>query len=334
MFDWPPRSERMRRSRSTTFRSPVPATGPWEYDCSAGPHHVVAQRPAYMLDANVVIAAGQRQAVPADWKPKAVLVLNWPPVAAHGADLKIDGRAHAVSQHEPLELPVEPGRHTIQIMRPGVAPIVATATVVAADGREVVAIAAPQPSTAKLVFDWPADRTEGCRIDHRRRSQTVPSGADSAPFELVVPPGRHVVQYHAFAALNRSSMDDRFGAGANEAIKPIWTPRANGRGDRAERHGKTRPAVETPTAQPAKKFPIPPAAEQEKIAKQLRRFLQVVAARPERSRDGARFIRRGGQGGSSPAERYVLLVKGAEIAAAAGDLSLSLQGVDTLDAGL
>ena len=34
----------------------------------------------------------------------------------------------------------------------------------------------------------------------------------------------------------------------------------------------------------------------------------------------------------SPAERYMLLMKGAEIAALAGDLSLSLQGIDTLDA--
>ena len=36
--------------------------------------------------------------------------------------------------------------------------------------------------------------------------------------------------------------------------------------------------------------------------------------------------------GSSPAERYMLLMKGAEIAALAGDLNLSLQGIDALDA--
>ncbi len=141
-----------------------------------------------MLDANVVVSAGQRQPAPADWKPKAVLVLNWPLSQRNGAELKLDGRAHAVTQHEPLELAVEPGSHVVQITRPDVAPLTLSAAV-SLGGRKLVAIAAPQPSTTKLVFDWPTDQRQDAELIIDGSKQTVPSGADSASFALVVAPG-------------------------------------------------------------------------------------------------------------------------------------------------
>ena len=324
VFDWPAAYRADTNISIDGDAQTIPSSGPWEYRYPSGSHRIVADHLAYKLDTLVDLAAGSQQAVPADWKPKAVLVLNWPPALRVGAELKIDGRVQTISQHEPLEVPVEPGRRTIVITRHGDAPIHTTATV-AADGRELVSIVAP-PTTAKLVFDWPAADRNDAELIVDGQSQTVVSESDSAPFELTLPSGRHVVHITrtGFEPFNQS-VD--LSAGAENTIKPTWTPETKA----ATTVADTLVPADAPT-QPAKKLPIPTAAEQEKIAKQLNDVYKTSRPGPKDPAKTQELYDVAAKDGSSPNERYMLLTKGAEIAAAAGDLNLSLQGIDTLAA--
>jgi hypothetical protein len=305
----------------------IPTSGPWEYRCPAGSHRIVADRLAYKLDTHVDLAAGSQQPVPADWKPKAMLVLSWPPALRIGAELKIDGRPQIISQHDPLEVPIEPGRRTIVITRRGYDPIHTTATV-AADGRELVSIAAP-PTTAKLVFDWPAAERKDAELIVDGQSQTVAAESNNAPFELTLPSGQHVVHITrtGFEPFNQA-VD--LSAGTDNTIKPTWTPEK--KIVAAPAVADTPVPVETTASQPAKKLPIPTAAEQEKIAKQLNELYKTSQPGPKDPAKAQGLYDVAAKDGSSPNERYMLLMKGAEIAATAGDLNLSLQGIDTLDA--
>jgi hypothetical protein len=325
VFDWPSDEKADATVTVDDVPLPAPASGAWEYHGPAGSHHIVALRPAYKIDASVALAAGQKQTAATDWKPKAVLALNWPLSQRGGAELKIDGRTHAVTQHDPLELAVEPGPHVVQITRSGSAPIVHSATV-APDGRAQVAIA-PQPRTSKLVFDWPADQRKDAELVIDGHSQTIAAGSAGAPIELTLDPGRHVVRITrtGFEAFKRT-VD--LVAGEGETVKPTWTPAETVASDPAE----TQAPVETPTEQPAKKFPIPPAAEQEKVAKQLADLYKSTHSGSKDPAKAQELYDLAARPGISPAERYVLLAKGAELAAAAGNVNLSLQGVDSLDA--
>ncbi len=324
VFDWPADYRADTTVSVNGTPQTIPASGPWEYRYPAGSHRIVAEHLAYKLDTHVDVAAGSQQSIPADWKPKALLVLNWPRELRSGAELKIDGRIQTISQHDPIEVAIEPGRRVIQITGRGFDPIHTTATV-AADGRESVSIAAT-PTTAKLVFDWPADERKNSELTVDGRSQTIAASADSAPIELTVAPGRHVVRI-ARTGFEPFNQDVELSAGANRAIKPTWTSEK-----------KAAPAVaDTPlpvevAPQPAKKLPIPAAAEQEKIAKELNELYKTSRPGAKDSAKAQELYDVAAKDGSSPAERYMLLIKGSEIAAAAGDLNLSLSGIDTLDA--
>ena len=258
-----------------------------------------------------------------------MLVLNWPLAQRSGAELKIDGRTHAVTQHDPLEIAVEPGPHVVQITLAGSAPIVRSATI-APDGRALVAIAPPPPSATKLVFDWPADQRKNAELIIDGSKQTVPTGADSASFALVVAPGRRVVQITR-TGFEPFKEEINLAAGANETVKPSWTPVQTVATTAPETTtAEAQPPLEAPAEQPAKKLPIPPAAEQEKVAKQL---ADLYKSSHSGSKDPAKAQELYDLAAkASAAERYVLLVKGAELAAAAGDVNLSLQGVGSLDA--
>jgi hypothetical protein len=323
VFEWTDRAD----VSVTVDNAPVevPAAGLWEHNFSAGPHHIVAQRPAFKFATDVNLAAGQRLSVSPDWKPKAVLVLSWPAGLRSGAVLKIDGRVQSISQHDPLEVPVEPGRHTIQITRPGSDPIGMSA-LVAADGRELVSVAAPR-AEAKLVFDWPAGERKDAELIVDGSSRTIADGSDSEPFALTLEPGRHVVHItrHGFEPFNQA-ID--LSAGTDGAIKPKWTPEQK----------STAPTIaDTPVPvevapQPVKKLPAPAAAEQERIAKQLNDLYKTSQPGPKDTAKAQELYNLAAKDDSSPAERYMLLLKGAEIAATAGDLNLALSGVDTLAA--
>jgi hypothetical protein len=329
VFDWPAAD---RTDTSVTVDNTplvIPASGPWEYHCPAGPHHIVAQHLAFMLDANVAVAAGQQQTVPPNWKNKATLVLSWPLAMRSRAELEVDGRVQPISQHEPLELPVEPGRHLIQITRPGF-PTIGMTAIVAPDGRELVSIAPPPAAAAKLVFDWPVDQRKDAELTVDGRSQTVAAGSDGTPLELSLEPGRHVVHITrtGFAPFNQP-ID--LAAGANQSVKPIWTPEQKKGPTVAETPAPVE-ATPEPAPEPAKKLPVPAAAELQRIAKQLDDHYKTSRPGPKDLAKAQEFYDVAAKAGSAPAERYMLLMRGAEIAAAAGDLNLSLQGIDTLDA--
>ena len=185
------------------------------------------------------------------------------------------------------------------------------------------------PAEAKLVFDWPAGERKDAELIVDGSSRTIADGSGSVPFALTLKPGRHVVHItrRGFEPFNQS-VD--LSARTNSAIKPIWTREtkiAN-----APTVVETPVQVETTAPRPAKKLPVPAAAEQEKIAKQLNELYKTSQPSPKDSATAHELYDVATKGGSSPAERYMLLMKGAEIAAAAGDLNLSLHGVDTLDA--
>ena len=108
-------------------RIAVPSNG--RLDCSPGTHSIVGRRPAYKFADDVTVIAGQDLKVAVDWQPKAVLILNWPLALRGGAELKVDGLFQNVSQRMPLEIAVEPGKHAIEITRPGTARFETAATV-------------------------------------------------------------------------------------------------------------------------------------------------------------------------------------------------------------
>jgi hypothetical protein len=221
VFDWPAGDRTGTTLKIDDTPLAIPAEGPWEYRGAAGSHHIVAGHLAYKLDTNVVVSPGEQQAVPPEWKPKAMLVLNWPLALRRGAELKIDGHALPISRREPLEVAVEPGRHQIQIVRPGFEPLV-TSVVVAADGRQAVSIA-PPPSPAKLVLDWPADERENAELSIDGERQTVPNDSGSAQFELTLKPGWHVVRITRtdFQPFNQIV---ELSAGTDRQLKPAWKP--------------------------------------------------------------------------------------------------------------
>ena len=253
VFDWPADNRADTTISIDGTPQTIPASGPWEYRYPAGSHRIVAEHLAYKLDTNVDLVAGSQQSVPADWKPKAVLVLNWPLELRSGAELKIDGRTQAISQHEPIEVAIEPGRHTIQITGRGFDPINTTATV-AADGRESVSIVAT-PTTAKLVFDWPADERKNAELILDGRSQAIAAGADSAPIELTLCQGDT-----SFASRERAS--NRSTRPSSCRLEPI--ARSSRRGRRKRKQPRRSPTPRFPrkwrrSRRKNCRFPPPPS---------------------------------------------------------------------------
>jgi hypothetical protein len=301
----------------------VPGSRSWEHNFLHGKHHITAERPAFKFDADVDLAAGERLTISPEWKAKATLVLHWPLAERVGAVLKIDGRQRQLPQHEPLELPVDPGQHRVEVLRPGVPPFVANRNI-AEDQREMVIITRPL-NESKLVLDWPAAQRTGAELTIDGKT-AVDSSAQ--PLELTLDPGRHVVRISrpGFEAFRQTI---EVSQGARALLKPTWTI-----------HEKATPTVvEIPVPkvaapEPEKKLAIPPAAEQERVAKQLDEIYKI-----SRSSSGARdpakareLYEVAAKAGAAPVERYMLLMKGAEIAAAGGDLDLALQGIENLAA--
>ena len=274
------------------------------------------------------LAAGQRVSIPPDWQAKATLKLAWPLADRAGAVLKVDGRPQTVSQVDPLELPVEPGQHRIEIARPGIAPFSQLVNI-AADERPTIAVT-QAPKKAKLVLDWPVERRGSAELTVDGRAVEASS---AEPFELTLPPGQHVVRI-ARPGFETFVQNVELSAGTNDPLKPTWTPvpKTPVPTTIADTPVPVAPVDPTPPPQPVKKQPIPAVADQEKIAKQLNDLYKTSQAGPKDPAKAQELYDVAAKDAGSPAERYMLLMKGAEIAAMAGDLSLSLQGIDMLDA--
>ena len=190
-------------------------------------------------------------------------------------ELKVDGHVQTVSQQMPLQIAVGPGKHFVQITRPG-AEAIGAITTVEADGRQMVPIAAP-PTDATLVFDWPIDERPGAELMIDGHSQQI-AGPFRAPnpLELPVPPGKHVVRI-ARAGFESLSQSVELSARADQAIKPTWTPEKKAPGRRTASPANGAPAGEKALAPPS-------AAEIEKIAKQIDGLYKTSggAGRPRR----------------------------------------------------
>ena len=319
VLDWPAADLTEVAIRVDGAPIEIPATGPWEHDFPAGPHHFVAQRPAFKMTADITLAAGERRSLSPDWKPKAMLRLNWPLADRTGAELKIDGRpqivSQIVSQSAPLEFPVEPGRHVVQITRPGSAPFNAALVAVEDQPAMVVVLTRP-PEDARLVFDWPTAQRNGAAMTIDGR--TI-SGLGVEPFELKLNPGRHKVHITRPGYLTFNQTVD-LASGVNPPLRPTWTAiRTTAIGSQATKAQVTKSQVTTPNAtpprvadttvpaesttpsettapQPAKKLPVPPAADQERIARQLDELYKTSRPGSKDAAKAAGLVRRGGQG--------------------------------------
>jgi hypothetical protein len=327
VFDWTAAERRGISIAVDDVPLTIPTDDPWEYSCSPGSHHVVCQKPAFKLDTTILVAAGQREKVLPDWKAKAVLVLNWPQDLRSDAVLKVDGREHQISRHQPLELPVEPGSHLVQIIRGG-SPLLFMRSIVAEDGRESISVT-PPPTDAKLVFDWPIAERKDAALTVDGGPANPSSGSDRAPLELTLKPGRHLVHI-ARSGFEPFDQTVDLSAGASSSLRPILTPEKKAAPLVVEK--PVRVDVET-AAQPEKKLAVPTAAERAQVGKQLDELYktgpgQTAAKDPSTAQ---KLYEVAAKGSGIPAERYMLLSRGAEIAAAGGDLDLSLQGIDALD---
>jgi Concanavalin A-like lectin/glucanases superfamily len=330
-FDWPDADRAGTTLAINGEPVQVPASGPWEFHCPPGEHRIIAQRPAFKLDQQVAVSAGDRHPVAPDWKAKAVLLLNWPLAERSGAALTVDGRPTVVSARNPLELPVEPGSHVIRVARSGAEPLEATASV-ASDSRKSVSLQASKPAT--LVIDWPAEERENAKLIIDNKEQPL----DAPQLEFPLNPGRHTVRLirEGFESVNQI-VD--VGAAGLKPITPIWVNKdatASSRGA-----APTEPTPPTDVPEPPgvaadnvakKRLPVPSDAEQQRITKQLDEAYKTEPL-PEKQRALAeQFFTLADQPGTSPDERFMVLMKAVGLAAKVWDLNSALHGIDLLDA--
>ena len=165
----------------------IPAGGPWEYPCPPGKHNIVAVRPAFKSEETVSLTKGQQQSITPQWKPKAVLVLNWPLTERQGAALLVDNHPQSLSLREPLELPIELGQHVIHITRPDSEPFNASVTITS-NQRQSVAVSMSRGAT--LVVDWLVTDRKGSRLSIDDKEESL----DPEKLEFRLQPGRHSVR--------------------------------------------------------------------------------------------------------------------------------------------
>jgi hypothetical protein len=214
VFDWPEAERVGVKVLVDNVPLNVPTSGLWEHHCPPGPHHLVAERTAFKIDTTIDLDAGERKAVAADWKSKAVLVFGWPLSDRVGAGLTVDGQSVSLPSRERAELAVEPGQHFIQIARAGVEPFETTESV-AADGRKAVSI--PPPSIAAVV-DWPADQRKNAELWVDGQLKELP---EAAQFTLSLSLCRHeiLIMRPGYRPI-KQSVDP--GIRSSLAIEPTW----------------------------------------------------------------------------------------------------------------
>ncbi len=334
-LDWPADQREGATLTIDDAQVSFPAGATIERAAPPGEHRLTATRPLYQpWSATVTVAAGERQAVAIEWKPKAVVAFDWPVKDRAGAELKIDGKSQPLTDHEPLELLVEPGEHTIRITRPNAEPV-QTGVQVALGGRRTIAIA-PAAADTTLLVQWPAaDRTGA----HLLIDGAEPVLAKSSPetLEFTLKTGRHTVRITrpGFQPIEQS-VD--LAAADNKPLVLTWTPEVatntqpttpdpGAPGPTPTSPESPNPAAENP---PAKKRSVPTADEQAKIAKQLDELYKPTHTAADAAKANEFYDL--ADKAQSPAERYMLLAKGAELAAGAGDAALAFSGVDLLAA--
>jgi hypothetical protein len=331
-FDWPP-ADRMGATLIVDDQPvTVPAAGPWEYHCPRGTHRIFAKRPAFKLETPATVAAGEHKPIVADWKPKAMLVLNWPVAERSNAALLIDGVSQAVALEQPWPFPVEPGRHVVRVTRGGAEPFEESVPVGNDERQKITVALAAEPT---LVIQWPLDQRHDATLSIDDAPVTFDSSAAALSWSLKS--GRHTIRisrpgYEPFEQI--ASLV----AGESASVNPVWKRLAT-TPDPADSNplannpavpvvaGPNPPAVATGT----KKLAPPLPAEQDRIAKELDDIYKPTSTAAKDRAMVAEMFKVAGESGSSPAERFMLWKKAAILAAQVGDFETAFQGVDLLD---
>ncbi len=324
-LDWP--ADQREGATLTIDDAPVSlsAAGAFERPASPGEHRLAATRPLYQpWSATVTVAPGERQAVRVEWKPKAVVALDWSPKDRKGATLTLDGNLQTLSDHEPLELLVEPGNHGIRIMRPNTDPFQTSVEVALGGRRTTVVPAAAAP--AMLIVQWPQADRQGAQLTIDGETPlTDKSGPDAVQFALK--PGRHTLRITR-AGFQPFEQTIELAASGNKPLVPTWTPAVA-----SDTQPTTPDVAVTPTptdTAPAKKQPVPSAEEQAKLAKQLDEIYKPTHTAADAVKAGELYDL--ADKSQLPPERYMMRMRGAELAADGGDLALAFQGIDLVAA--
>ena len=328
-FDWPTGDRTGAKLTVDDLPVTIPATGSWDYPCPPGEHRIAAERRGPLSRGRRRSRSpGERQAVAIDWKPKAVVALDWPVKDRQGAVLRVDGIIQPLSDHEPLELLVEPGDHIIRILRPNADPV-QTGVQVALDGRRTIAIA-PAAVDTTLVVQWPAADRTGAHLIIDGDVPTI-AKSDAETLEFTLKTGRHTVRITRLGFQPFEQTID-LATADNKPLVPAWTPEVATNTQPATPDVAVTPTSPSPQSTadnpPAKKRPVPSADEQAKIAKQLDELYKPTHT-PADAAKANEFYDLADKAGS-PEERYMLLARGAELAVGAGDAVLAFTGVDLL----
>ncbi|NQU22498.1 MAG: protein kinase [Candidatus Nealsonbacteria bacterium] len=130
-FNWPADDRQDATLKIDGKRLDFPAgSGTVTHSSAPGSHRIVAERPGYQPHTETItVAAGQRkEAARPRWVRQSRLALNWPADQRKGAVLEIDGTTQNLDTagflvtNDRLWIPLTPGKHIVQISRPGLKP--------------------------------------------------------------------------------------------------------------------------------------------------------------------------------------------------------------------
>ena len=330
-FDWP--TDERADTKLTIDDQPVTLPTSGIIPISAGEHRVRAERsPLYMpWTATIVVAPAEQHPVAIEWKPKAEVDLDWPTKDRAGAEVTVDGKQQAISDHVPLQLLMEPGQHSIRILRPGTEPV-QTGVYVALGGRRTIAVA-PAAAVGKLVVQWPAEQRKDSQLSIDG-AEATPAASSEASVEFALQTGQHTIRITR-AGFQPFEQTVELAVGDNKPLLLVWTPEVA----QPNPQPVTPPFEATPAApspEPnkiadvasAKKLPVPSVDEQAKLAKQLDELYKPTHSVADAAKANELYDL--AEKSQSPAERYMLLTKGAELAAGGGDFALAFNGIDQL----
>ncbi len=330
-FDWP--ADERADAKLTVDDQPVTLPASGIIPISAGEHRVSAERsPLYMpWTATILVAPAEQHSVAIEWKPKAEVDLDWPTKDRAGAEVTVDGKQQAISNHVPLQLLMEPGQHLIRILRTGAEPV-QTGVYVALGGRRTIAVA-PAAAVGNLVVQWPAEQRKDSHLSIDG-AEATPAASSGATVEFALPTGPHTIRITR-TGFQPFEQTVELATGDKKPLLLVWTPEV----PQPNPQPVTPPFEATPAAPSpelpkvadvasAKKLPVPTADEQARLAKQLDELYKPTHSAKDAAKANELYDL--AEKAQSPAERYMLLTKGAELAAGAGDLALAFGGVDQL----
>jgi len=182
-------------------------------------------------------------------------------------------------------------------------------------------------------------------VDQRRETtitidgQAVAMDETAAILQYHLKPGRHSIHadrpgFQPFEQVVTLDAVD------NKSVAPVWTPLVAATPQNADRTvnsdtASTKTPAEDISADnplpPVKKLLVPAPAEQEKIAKDLDSIYKVTHV-PAKDKALAEEMLKTAESGSTPSERYMLLMKAASLAAELGEFDVAFQAIDTIDA--